>query len=299
MSNLSLRNDKKSIIFVGGLDSEVDNKILHAAFIPFGEIIEVDLPNDPGSHNLHRGFGFIEFEDPADAADAIDNMNGAELFGKTIHVNLAKPGKIAERSSRAVWSDESWLKKYAFGGLEGSEKVDSNVETPEENKVANPSVFMEISVDGRSAGRIEFVLRADVVPKTVENFKQLCTHKKGFGYKNTIFHRIIPKFMCQGGDYENFNGTGGKSIYGEKFEDENWVLRHEKGGLLSMANSGPNTNGSQFFITFDKTEWLDGKHVVFGHVSKGMEIVRMIEALGTSSGKPKKNVVITNSGEIQ
>eukprot|EP01032_Pedospumella_encystans_P007570 gene7570-9068_t len=192
------------------------------------------------------------------------------------------------------------------GNLQVSEE--DNVFVPSwAGKLNNPvKVFFDVEIKGQVIGRIEMTLAQDVVPRTVENFRALCTGEKGTGrsgkplhFKGSRFHRVIPDFMCQGGDFTNFNGTGGESIYGEKFADENFKLTHTGPGILSMANAGPNTNGSQFFLCTKATSWLDGKHCVFGYVSKGMNVVKCIESFGSSpSGATSAEVIIRNCGQL-
>ncbi|XP_065323301.1 uncharacterized protein LOC135930432 isoform X2 [Gordionus sp. m RMFG-2023] len=291
--------------------------MLYGAFIPFGDIIDINVPLDYATQK-HRGFAFVEFESPEDAHDAIDNMNESEILGRTLRVHLAKPPKTS--GNRAIWTNEEWLKERqsqdtSEENILNKDIDQSNLPTdplsnlisttdqPDKSSLgvdqSNPKVFMDIQVGPRMVGRLIIVLRKDVVPMTVDNFLALCKHERGFGYKGSIFHRIIPDFMCQGGDFVNNDGTGGKSIYGKRFKDENFVLKHTGAGTLSMANSGPNTNGSQFFICASKTDWLDGKHVVFGYIEQGMEVLRQMEIVGTKTGKPKEKVVITDCGELE
>jgi len=229
------------------------------------------------------------------AAYEVDNKN------KDVRKALAKLKKALAEVKRK--------EKAAFGGLFG--KVDmygdkQGVVIPN-SKGDNPHVFFQIKQGNEELGRVVMQLYMDITPKTAENFRALCTGERGTGtkgkplhYKGCAFHRVIKDFMIQGGDFTNGDGTGGESIYGEKFEDESFQVKHTQGGLLSMANAGPGTNGSQFFITCRDTPHLDNKHVVFGHVVEGMEVVQKIENMKTSAGdKPETDVIITDCGEIE
>ncbi|EAT36139.1 AAEL011758-PA [Aedes aegypti] len=188
--------------------------------------------------------------------------------------------------------------KPSFSGVSGSSLLVQQVCNYAKKAMGLPRCFFDLTADNAPLGRVVIELRTDVTPKTCENFRALCTGEKGFGYKGSTFHRVIPNFMCQGGDFQNHNGTGGKSIYGNKFEDENFILRHTGPGIMSMANAGPNTNGSQFFITTVKTSWLDDRHVVFGSVVEGMDVIRKVESYGNQSGKTSKQIVVSNCGQL-
>jgi len=173
--------------------------------------------------------------------------------------------------------------------------------------MSRSKVFFDINIGGKKAGRINFILYDDIVPKTAANFKALCTGEKGMGksgkplhFKGCVFHRVIPEFMIQGGDFTRGNGTGGESIYGNKFPDENFKAKHTRPGLLSMANSGPNTNGSQFFLTTVKTSWLDGAHVVFGEIAENdtdsFAVMKLLEKQGSEDGTTSTKCFIEDCG---
>lgn len=215
-------------------------------------------------------------------------MHISRCFALSLGLTLALPAMAADEKKAPAKTEE----KKAAGKA---------AEAPKTNTIAKVTqrCSFKISIGGEPAGKIVIGVFGEVTPKTAENFMTICKGDKKLTYKGNKFHRIIPQFMLQGGDITQGNGMGGESIYGRTFPDENFNLKHEVPGILSMANAGPNTNGSQFFITTVKTPWLDGRHVVFGQVMEGMDVVKKIEDQGSESGKPKKEVVITESAEVK
>merc|ERR1711998_293655 len=225
-------------------------------------------------------------------------------MGIVAAIKLEPKNKAMRKEYDAIkkaMKDAKNKEKNAFGNM--FSKVSMYTEKADIEKAVKwegplPRVFFEMEMGEEKLGRIEMELFANVVPKTAESFRQLCTGEAGVGksgkplhYKGSTFHRVIPNFMCQGGDFTRGNGTGGESIYGAKFADENFQLKHTGAGILSMANAGPNTNGSQFFLCTVKTDWLDGKHCVFGSVTDGMDVVKAVEAVGSGSGATSRPVV--------
>jgi len=260
------------------------------------------------------------------------NTNGSQFFITTVatphldgkHVvfgHVIEGFKVVKKIESCASGDKKGTPRYSIRikdcgqlkrkskkrALEAAVSGDKKTKTePQAKKSKTPRVFFDISIGGRKKGRIVFKLYYDVTPKTCENFRALCTGEKGVGkegvplhYKGSKFHRVIKDFMCQGGDFTRHNGTGGESIYGDRFEDESFEKKHTKPGLLSMANAGKNTNRSQFFITTKATPWLDDKHVVFGEVVDGMQVVREMEyqAVGEKH-RPTKDIVIRDCGEM-
>ncbi|KAF8640476.1 hypothetical protein AX17_000139 [Amanita inopinata Kibby_2008] len=186
-------------------------------------------------------------------------------------------------------------KIYSHGSVSGRPRAKVQIA---KCGTASPEVFFDIRADGESLGRVVFRLFDDIVPNTCRNFRELATNAHGYGYQSSLFHRIMPNYIIQGGDYENGNGTGGKSAFGEVFPDENFAIKHDKAGMLSMANVGKDTNASQFFITLAPAPWLDGSYVAFGEVSTGIEVIRQVEKFGSPSGRTRAKIQTEQSGVL-
>jgi cyclophilin family peptidyl-prolyl cis-trans isomerase len=252
-----------------------------------------------------------------------DRGSGGKIQGGAVLIFTLEILKVKESSGFSIGGFQLELTHLLLGGglilyllfnafgsslFGGGGSAGPTIKLADASDAGDPHVFFDIEIGGEEAGRIEFKLFGKIVPKTTENFRCLCTGEKGEGksgtplhFKGSGFHRIIPGFMIQGGDFTKGNGTGGESIYGAKFADEfeNGCIGHTQPMLLSMANAGPNTNGSQFFITVARTPHLDGKHVVFGQVVAGEDVVKKMEAVGSGGGSTSKRVVIKDCGEVK
>ncbi|XP_061482737.1 E3 SUMO-protein ligase RanBP2-like isoform X8 [Rhineura floridana] len=229
----------------------------------------------------------------------LNTSNNAMVWTATDYTDgEAKIEQLAVRFKSQELAD-SFKRKFEECQLSFSELQKNHVSLAAElSKETNPIVYFEVSADDEPLGHVTIELFSNIVPQTAENFRALCTGEKGFGFQNSMFHRIIPDFICQGGDITRQDGTGGQSIYGDSFEDENFEIKHTGPGLLSMANCGRDTNNSQFFITLKKAEHLDFKHVVFGFVKDGMDVVKKIASFGSPKGVVSKRIVITDCGQI-